>query len=89
MNSATILLPWNSVIVRNGRTYVARLSGDPGGAKIALTPIVVGRRMDGDVEVVSGLDVEDLVAASWSEPLGESDIIRFVQGREVFHDQDE
>jgi HlyD family secretion protein len=66
-----ITVPSASVIVRDGRTYVAALDG----TRVRLVPVVAGRRSGDRVEVVNGLRAGDTVVVRGAGFLNDRDVV--------------
>ncbi len=58
---ATLVVPAESVVIRDGRSYVLKLADDSMTSKAMLQPVTAGRREGGDVEVSDGLTAGDRV----------------------------
>lgn len=71
--SAAITVPAASVIIRDGRSYVSKITQDQ---RIALQAVVVGRRLDGAVEILSGIQQDERVAVEGSGFLNDGDLVR-------------
>lgn len=69
---ATVLVaPAESVVVRDGHSYLFRLDRDAGTAIAELQPVVTGRQRDGRIEIIQGARSGDRVAvegAGFLEP---------------------
>ena len=73
-----LTLPQSAVLLREGFAYVFRI--DPGGndlAKVTLTKVGTGRRLEQRIEVI-GLDPGDTVVASGAGFLADGDTVRIV-----------
>lgn len=73
--SQGLTVPQTAVQLRDGFAYVARLTD---GNKVALTKVQVGRRVDGRVEVLQGLDAKTPVVASGVGFLTDGDTVHVV-----------
>jgi RND family efflux transporter MFP subunit len=71
--SAAIVVPAASVIVRDGRSYVPKVTQD---RRVTLQAVSVGRRQDGAVEILSGIKPGDQVAVQGAGFLNDGDIVR-------------
>ncbi|AKZ28658.1 efflux RND transporter periplasmic adaptor subunit [Ralstonia pseudosolanacearum] len=71
--STAVTVPAASVVIRDGRSYVPRLSGTD---KVALQAVTVGRRQDDAVEIVSGIAAGDKVVVQGAAFLNDGDIVR-------------
>ena len=70
-------LPQSSVLLRDGFSYVFLLADQN---KVSQTKIIVGRRLDERVEVVSGIEPEARVVASGAGFLVDGDTVRVLDG---------
>jgi RND family efflux transporter MFP subunit len=70
-------LPQSSVLLRDGFSYVFLLADQN---KVSQTKIIVGRRLDERVEVVSGIEPEARVVASGAGFLADGDTVRVLDG---------
>lgn len=75
-----LTLPQSAIVLREGFSYVLRLTED---SKVAQTKVTVGRRMGERVEIVAGLDAAARVVASGGAFLGDGDTVRVVDAAEA------
>jgi hypothetical protein len=75
-NSAALVVPAESVVIRDGRSYVLEMTRDGAMAKVSLRAVTVGRREREEVEVVAGLDGTEGVVAQGAGFLDEGDVVR-------------
>lgn len=73
-----LVVPAASVILRDGHSQVAKLSGENGLSKVSLQPVTVGRYAGSEVEIVAGLDAGDVVVDSGAGLLNDGDSVRVV-----------
>lgn len=73
-----LVVPASAVVVRDGRSSVARLTSSGAIRRAVIVPVQVGRRHGAEVEVVSGLAVGDEVVQSGAGLLGDGDLVRLV-----------
>ena len=71
---SALTVPAESVVVRDGRSYVLRLDGQ----RCRLTAVTVGRRQGRDAEIVSGLKPGDQVVVQGAGFLNDNDLVRVV-----------
>ncbi|MGA3891793.1 efflux RND transporter periplasmic adaptor subunit [Ralstonia nicotianae] len=71
--SAAVTVPAVSVVIRDGRSYVPKLSGTD---KVVLQAVTVGRRQGDAVEIVSGIAAGDKVVVQGAAFLNDGDIVR-------------
>ncbi|MYM70921.1 efflux RND transporter periplasmic adaptor subunit [Duganella sp. FT134W] len=74
--TTALTLPESALVVRDGRVYVYVLSAD--GAKVARRTVLTGRRRDGRVEVLSGVDATARVVVSGGAFLSDGVAVRVV-----------
>jgi len=70
-----VTLPEAAVILRDGRSYVYLVGND---RKAASRPVITGRRQDGRVEIVSGLDGVSRVVAKGGAFLSDGAVVSVV-----------
>lgn len=70
-----LTLPQSAVVLRDGFSYVLKVSPDN---KVAQTKVTVGRRVGDRVEVSSGVDAKAKVVASGGAFLADGDLVRVV-----------
>lgn len=73
--SPAIVVPANSVVVRDGRSYVPKLAGTD---RVTLQAVTVGRRQGALAEIVSGISTSDRVVDQGAGFLNEGDLVRVV-----------
>lgn len=71
--SAATTVPAASVIIRDGRSYVPRITQDQ---RVVLQAVAVGRRQDGAVEILSGIQQGERVAVQGAGFLNDGDTVR-------------
>ena len=77
------VVPAESVVIRDGRSYVLRIAGDDPRPRVALTAVTIGRRQDSSVEVTAGLDRGDHVVVQGAGFLNDGDIVRLAPATEA------
>ena len=75
-SAEALTLPQSAVVLRDGFSYVLRLSDD---SKVAQTKVAVGRRLGDRVEIAEGLDAAARVVASGGAFLADGDTVRVVE----------
>lgn len=70
-----VTVPEAAVVLRDGRSYVYLIGND---RKAASRPVVTGRRQDGRVEIVSGLDATTRVVAKGGAFLSDGAVVSVV-----------
>lgn len=70
-----LTLPQSAVMVRDGYSYVFRISAD---SKVLQTKVTLGRRLDERVEILQGLNPDDRVVVSGGGFLTDGDLVRVV-----------
>jgi len=74
---SALTVPAESVVVRDGRSYVLRLDGQ----RCRLTAVTVGRRQGPDAEITAGLKAGDQVVVQGAGFLNDNDLVRIVAER--------
>jgi RND family efflux transporter MFP subunit len=69
--SEALVVPGESVVIRDGRSYVFALQGNR-AAQVAVT---TGRRVDGQIEIVDGLDDGARIAVRGAGFLNDGDVV--------------
>jgi RND family efflux transporter MFP subunit len=72
--SPALTVPAASIVIRDGRSYLAALDGD----RVELVPVTTGRRQGGRVEVLDHLNAGQRVAVRGAGFLGDGDLVRVV-----------
>ncbi len=60
-NTSALVVPAESVVIRDGRNYVAALDGAGATPKVSLMSVSIGRREGREVEVTRGIGAEQRV----------------------------
>ncbi|MQQ35941.1 efflux RND transporter periplasmic adaptor subunit [Pseudomonas sp. SZ57] len=71
--SPVVVVPAASVVIRDGRSYVARLLDQN---RIKMQAVAVGRRQASEVEIVSGIGETDKVVVQGAGFLNDGDLVR-------------
>jgi RND family efflux transporter MFP subunit len=79
--SPALVIPAESVVIRDGRSYVLKLADASATPKVSLQAVTVGRREGGDVEIVQGLAADDRVVVQGAGFLNEGDVVRLADER--------
>jgi len=74
--SAALVIPAASVVIRDGRSYVLRMQGDGEAPKVALQAVTVGRRNVDRIEILQGLKDTDRVVVQGAGFLNDGDVVR-------------
>jgi RND family efflux transporter MFP subunit len=75
-----LVIPAESVVIRDGRSYVLKLADRSATPHVVLLSIVTGRRRGDDVEIVSGLNESDRVVVAGAGFLNDGDVVRVANG---------
>lgn len=79
-NDTTLTVPQDALSLREGFSYVFRLSKQNGDqAKVTQVKVQLGQRSGNSYEVLSGLTVDDTLVASGAAFLADGDNVRVVQ----------
>lgn len=74
-STAALVVPAQSVVIRDGHTYVLKLRHD-GSNKVDRLAVMTGRRQGSEIEIVSGVAAEDEVIVLGAGFLNQDDIVR-------------
>ncbi|RXZ32708.1 efflux RND transporter periplasmic adaptor subunit [Oxalobacteraceae bacterium CAVE-383] len=74
--SPALAIPAQSVIIRDGRSYVLKLADNSATPKVSLQAVTVGRRSGTDAEIVQGLGDGDRIVVQGAGFLNDGDIVR-------------
>jgi RND family efflux transporter MFP subunit len=77
--SSVLSIPAESVVIRDGYSYVLKLSAAAGAARVSLQRVIIGRHQGSDVEVLAGIDARDRLVAQGAGFLNEGDFVRVVE----------
>jgi RND family efflux transporter MFP subunit len=76
-----LVVPAASVVIRDGRSIVFGVENRAGDtARIAARVVDVGRRREGQVEIVSGVKIDELIVEQGAGFLNDGDLVRAVDG---------
>ncbi len=74
--SQALVVPAESVVIRDGRSYVATLSDATATPKVEMHAVSVGRRQGSDVEIEQGVTATDSVIVQGAGFLNDGDVVR-------------
>jgi RND family efflux transporter MFP subunit len=74
--SPALVVPAQSVVIRDGRSYVLKLADGSATPKVSLQAVTVGRRAGADAEIVQGLTSADRIVVQGAGFLNEGDVVR-------------
>lgn len=77
--SAARTVPASSIVVRDGRSYVIKVTGKLPSSKVVQQAVTVGRRHQGAVEVTQGLSPLDRVVTTGADFLNDGDVVRIAR----------
>ncbi len=77
-NTQALVIPAQSVVIRDGNSYVLKLSNATSTPAVVLQAVTVGRRMGGEVEIVTGIVPSDRMAVQGAGFLNDGDVVRVV-----------
>jgi len=72
-----LVVPAQSVIIRDGHAYVLKLNGD-GSNSVTRVAVVSGRRQGAEIEIVSGVTPSDQLVVLGAGFLNDGDVVRVV-----------
>jgi len=71
-----LVVPAESVVIRDGRSYVAIVSRQDGVARVRMQAVTVGRRQGGDAQITQGVSATDPVIVQGAGFLNDGDVVR-------------
>jgi len=74
--SPALAVPAESVVIRDGRSFVATVSEVAGVPRVRMQAVTVGRRQGGDTEITQGIGAEDQVIVQGAGFLNDGDVVR-------------
>ena len=74
--SPALTVPAESVVIRDGRSYVATVAEVAGVPRVRMQAVTVGRRQGGDAEITHGLNTSDQVIIQGAGFLNDGDVVR-------------
>jgi RND family efflux transporter MFP subunit len=74
--SEALVVPAESVTIRDGRSYVLKLTGAGETARVSLRPVTVGRRRGNELQIVDGVERDDGLVVAGAGFLNEGDLVR-------------
>jgi len=78
-DTPALVVPAESVVIRDGRSYIVKFADAGPLPKVLLQAVTVGRRAGGEVEVAGGLAAGDRVVVQGAGFLNDGDIVRVAQ----------
>jgi len=78
-DTPALVVPAQSVVIRDGRSYIVRLADTTSAPRVLLQAVSVGRREGDEVEIGGGLAPGDRVVVQGAGFLNDGDIVRVVQ----------
>ena len=76
--SSALVVPAQSVIIRDGRSHVPTLAEEGAVSTISLRRVTVGRRVGEEIEITEGLDAGQRIVVQGAGFLNDGDIVRIV-----------
>jgi hypothetical protein len=74
--SEALVVPAESVTIRDGRTYVLKLMDPSATPRVSLRPVAVGRRLGSELQIVNGVALDDRLVVHGAGFLNEGDLVR-------------
>ena len=74
-----LVVPAESIVIRDGRSYLLKLTDGSATPKVTLLPVTVGRRQGGEVEILQGIGKNDAVVVQGAGFLNDGDIVRLAR----------
>lgn len=81
--SAALVVPSESVVIRDGRSYVLTIAEAGGTAKVTLRSVTPGRRQGDAVEIVQGLTGKERLVQRGAAFLNDGDVVKVVDPRKA------
>jgi RND family efflux transporter MFP subunit len=77
--SEATVVPTECVSIRDGRGYVLKLMDGGPMPRVALQPVVIGRRQGSESQVVEGVRADDRLVAAGAGFLNDGDVVRLAE----------
>jgi multidrug efflux pump subunit AcrA (membrane-fusion protein) len=74
--TAALVVPADSIVIRDGRDYVATVSGGGSTSRVQMRAVSVGRRQGSEVEIEQGVTESDQIIAQGAGFLSDGDVVR-------------
>lgn len=74
--SDALVIPAQSVVIRDGRNYVFRLADGSNTPRVSRQEVTTGRRQGDEVEILRGVGEADRIVAQGAGFLGDNDVVR-------------
>jgi RND family efflux transporter MFP subunit len=71
-----LIVPAKSVVIRDGRSYVFKIKNEGGLVKVSASAVMIGRRQETNVEVLSGIEADEPVVVEGAGFLEDGDVVR-------------
>ena len=71
-----LTVPAETVVIRDGRTYVLQLAEETATPVVGLQPVTLGRRRNDELEIISGLTGTEILVESGAGFLSDGDVVR-------------
>lgn len=75
-DTPALVVPAQSVVIRDGRTYVLKLAGSGIASHVSLQAVATGRRRGAEIEIVTGLGERARVVVQGAGFLNDGDTVR-------------
>ncbi len=79
-SGAALVVPAESVVIRDGRSHVLALADASATPRVSLRSVTVGRRNGREVEIIDGLGKDEHVVVQGAGFLKDRDLVRISQG---------
>lgn len=73
--SEALVVPTESVTIRDGRSYVLKLMDASATSRVSLRPVTVGRRRGNELQIVDGVAHDDRLVAAGGGFLNDGDLV--------------
>lgn len=76
-----LVLPAESVVIRDGRSYVVKLADGSATPRVTLEPVTTGRRQGEEIEIAGGLAGSEALVGAGAGFLEDGDVVRVAEAR--------
>jgi len=80
--TSALVVPAESVVIRDGRSYVVKLTDSTATPAVALEPVTSGRRRGEEIEIVRGLSGTEMLVTQGAGFLSDGDVVRVAEASE-------
>jgi RND family efflux transporter MFP subunit len=81
--TSALTVPAETVVIRDGRTYVVKLVEQSATPDVAFQPVTLGRRRNDEVEIISGITGDETLVEAGAGFLSDGDVVRVADERSL------